>query len=491
MKQNLRKNIVKTAMTAVISQVCNVLTALLLPRLIIQSLGSDYNGLIATARQFANYLGMIDTGLYAATCYHFIRAFEKNDTEQVQDLFVTVGNFYRRVSVFAVAIVAVISVGYGSVVASGVPAAVSAYVIAAYSLGTIIAYYGFFKYNIMLFASGKQYYITLACAAAAVATLAGQYFLLERGAPVILIASLHPLFIVLRLLILKRKALQDHPYLHQRRGTVRPELIEQKWDALIMNISDSMKTFAPIISFSLLWGTAYVSVYSVYESVLHLGSSILVMCMNGLTPSLGRELNAITQSSCNQFRRMNQIIMAISGMICSCFAVMIMSFIGIYVGDIGDMSYEYPVMAYLLIVSTWFLMIRGGYELLIKSMGYIKELRKGAVHEILIAMTGCLGAGLFLGMEYVALGVAVSSAYRTIRMMYFCKKRIYSRCDTGIAADFLFWGVITFLVSAAGKLLVPYTRGLGMFLLWAMITGVSCAAVYALAYFVRKNRRKC
>ena len=145
MKKKLRKNITMTAVTAIISQLCSVRTALRLPRLCIETLGSEYNGLISTARQFSNYLMLIDTGLYSATCYQFIRAFEENDTGLVQDLFATVGSFYRKVACFFVLLVIGIALGFSITVSDNIPVYVTVYIFLAYTMGTVCAYFFFFK----------------------------------------------------------------------------------------------------------------------------------------------------------------------------------------------------------------------------------------------------------------------------------------------------------------------------------------------------------
>lgn len=492
MKKDLKSNILKTTTAAIFSQICSMLTALLLPRLIIATLGSEYNGLISTARQFVTYLALVDTGLYSATCYRFIKAFEENDTNQIQDLFATVGSFYRKVSFVATALVVMVALGYVALVSSSVPSYLSFYILIAYCFSTLVAYYTFFKYNIVLFASGKQYYITWVCALSTVAILIGQYVLLRLGASVVLVVTVHPIVVVLRLLLLKRKTLRDHGYLSEKKGNIQPALIDQKWDALVMNISDAMKTFAPIVIISLLWGAAKVSVYCVYETVLHLGSSILVMCFNGLTPSLGRELNKISQKSCDQLRRINTIIMAASGIICACFASMIMSFIAVYIGDEADISYNYPHLAYVLIFSVWFLMTRLGFEMVIKAQGYIKELRDGAVHEIIIAMIACLGSSLLFGFEYIAVGVALASAYRTLRMIRFCARDIYSSYKTYFWKDFLLWSIFTFVMCCVGIRCIPVSSNWAGFIGWSLVVGLSCVLIFTLTYFgATKAEAKC
>ena len=90
---NTRNRIILTGLTAFLSQLSSILIALFLPKLLILSYGSDVNGVISAARQFSSYLAMIDSGIAAATCYQFIKAFKDCDTQKIKDLYSTVGKF--------------------------------------------------------------------------------------------------------------------------------------------------------------------------------------------------------------------------------------------------------------------------------------------------------------------------------------------------------------------------------------------------------------
>ena len=110
---NTRKKMLLTAVTALFSQLTSTLIALLLPNLIIFKYGSDLNGVISTARQFSNYLTMVDSGIAAATCYQFIKAFKDGDKTTIRNLYCTVGDFFRKVAYVFIGVTIVLSFCYG------------------------------------------------------------------------------------------------------------------------------------------------------------------------------------------------------------------------------------------------------------------------------------------------------------------------------------------------------------------------------------------
>lgn len=437
---NTKKRILLTGLTAFLSQLSSILIALFLPKLIIISYGSDLNGVISAARQYSTYLMMIDSGIAAATCYQFIKAFKDNDVEKIKNLFSTVGKFFRNVAYVVIVITLIFSMCYAFILKTSTEIHMIVYIFVMYSLGTIIAFWGFFKYNLVLFSNGDQYKITLACVFSSLSIFILQYILIKLSFDIFFVVAVFPMGIFLRLLVIKRMTLAKHLYI-QEGGCIDNSLISQKWDSITLNIADSMKTFAPIISISCFFGASYVSVYAIYESVLHLGSSILIICQHGITPVLGRFFIEKDDVAKQKFEYLYTIIFVISGIIVTCFSVLFLNFIKIYLGSKTDVSYIYPLLATFMIFNTWFLMVRTSYESLIKANGLIRELRNGAIVEICLALVFCFVLAKFLGFEYTIIGIIISSAYRTVRMALFCKKKM----DFGkkIFLNLVIWGGLT------------------------------------------------
>lgn len=477
------KNISLTFGSAIFSQAVNMVVALLLPRLLILSYGSDFNGIVSAARQFSNYLAMIDSGMYAATCYQFIKAYKNNDHDLVNNLYTTVGAFFRKTSYFVFVITILLSVGYGFITKSNVAFFDVVYIFFMYSLGTIIAYFGFFKYNIVLFSNGKQYFITFICAIFSLLSLAGQWFTVKLGGSMYLMVAIYPAAILLRLFVLKQKTKSEHPYLKTVLPT-KPELISQKWDSLVLNISDNMKTFAPILGISWMFGSSFVSVYTTYETVLHLGSSILITVLNGLVPTLGKDLTENSFEAKKKFRTLSLLIYYLSAIISICFSSMIVSFIYIYIGNKADMEYRYPFLAFFMVISVWFLMIRTSFDLLIKANGYIKELRKGAVVEIVLALSLCMLFSLMNRIELIPLGVVISTSYRTVRMCKYASRNMKFDNNNQMFKDMIFWSITTCAICLIGTIYMPLAISLMRFVVCSFCVLLCAVAICSVIFCI-------
>ena len=482
MTKSIKKNILLTSLTALLSQLTSVITAILLPRLLIIYFGSDLNGVVSAARQFTSYLTMIDSGLYAATCYRFIIAFNNNDLQRINDLFVTAGSFFKRVAYVLTALSTVVIFGYAMLAEGEVNAYLVAYIFIMYALGTIVAYFGYFKYNLVMYSAGEQYKITAVCIFFNLASVLAQYVAIKIGLGIIIAVLIHPLGVICRLVVLKKMTVKSFPYLSVKEGRVDNSLISQKWDSIIMNIADSMKTFAPILCISVFFTFSHVSVFSIYESILHFGSSLLVLSLNGLTPIFGKNLVQCTDESRDQFRKLYTAVILISGIICTCFFSMIGNFMSLYIGNEADVNYIYPMLATLMIINVWLLMVRTSYDLLIKANGYIKELKNGAVIEIAISLVLSFAFAYFLGFEYVPLGIIASSLYRTIRMAIFCVKKL--EYGKNIIKDLLLWFVITSVISAICAAITPGINNWLTFILLAAAVFTVTLMLYVICGFV-------
>ena len=94
-----KRQVSLTLLSAMVVQLCNVVVALALPRLLIATYGSDLNGITSAASQFAQYLTLMETSITAATCYQFIELKKRGDYVELNNLFVTISDFYKKISI--------------------------------------------------------------------------------------------------------------------------------------------------------------------------------------------------------------------------------------------------------------------------------------------------------------------------------------------------------------------------------------------------------
>lgn len=464
------KNVTLTLCSAIAVQLCNVIVSLVLPRALINVYGSDLNGILSAARQFSQYLSLMDTSITAATVYKFIELTKNDDFDGIRNLYVTIGRFYKKISIVVAAIAIVLAVGYGYASQSTVSSVTIIAIFFIYESIYVVSYYVFYKYNYILFAYGKQYYIAFSSVVTTIIGSALKLFLINKRIDIIpLICSTFAIDII-RLLVIRYKVIKDYPYLFEKQGQYDEQVLSQKWDSFIMSISDCLKSMVPVTCISVGFGTALVSVFSIYRTVMHLGNSIVTMCMNGILPVLGGTLTTQNERSSELFRRMSIVVASISSIICICICGMMMSFIDLYIGANADISYHYPLLSFLLILDTWLTLVRHPFDLVIKAYGKIRELRDGCIVEIIITISMCCIFSLMGKFELIMIGVICATAYRTLRMMYFCTKKINIDKNKPFFKDFIFWLIYTVAFSIVAYLCLPQRLDLLGFVLFSLLT---------------------
>ena len=471
-----KRQVSLTLLSAMVVQLCNVVVALALPRLLIATYGSDLNGITSAASQFAQYLTLMETSITAATCYQFIELKKRGDYVELNNLFVTISDFYKKISIIIAFIAVVFAVGYAATAKTAVGLVEVIIIFLLYEGIYVLSYFSFYKYNFMLYADGKQYYIAFSSVVTTIISFIIKIFLIRAKVSILLILVIGICIDVIRLIDIRRKVRREFKYINKKTAVIKPAMLSEKWDSFVMSISDSVKSMVPTVCISIRFGASFVSVCSVYQTVMHVGNSIITMCLNGLLPVIGASLTEKDEKAQSLFRIIFVVVVSLSTIICTCLCGMMMYFIKIYISN-SDISYTYPLLAFILVANTWFLMIRLPFDMLIKAFGRIRELRNGCIAEIIITVACILIFLAFSRFELVLAGSLIASICRTFRMMRFCIEEIGIDEKRKLVWDFLFWFVYVVFSCAAAYLILPQEGSIFNFVLTAAQVFVVVATV--------------
>ena len=83
MSDSRTKNTVKSTLTNILEQLFLLVYGLFIPRLIIQTYGSEVNGLTAFIQQFLNVFQLLQAGTVGASIYQLYKPIATNDYEQI------------------------------------------------------------------------------------------------------------------------------------------------------------------------------------------------------------------------------------------------------------------------------------------------------------------------------------------------------------------------------------------------------------------------
>jgi hypothetical protein len=109
------------ALTSGLNLVITSLFSIILGRLILVYLGSEYNGINAIVTQFLMLLSVVEGGFTTASLVSLIKPYEEHDTERLNQLFAETSVKFKRITVISVIVGAASALIYGFAVNTDIP----------------------------------------------------------------------------------------------------------------------------------------------------------------------------------------------------------------------------------------------------------------------------------------------------------------------------------------------------------------------------------
>lgn len=92
------KKLALNTITSLGLQVVSVICGFILPRLILESFGSDVNGLVNSITQFLGVITLLDLGVGAVVQSALYKPLADNNTNMISKIYVSANKFFRRLA---------------------------------------------------------------------------------------------------------------------------------------------------------------------------------------------------------------------------------------------------------------------------------------------------------------------------------------------------------------------------------------------------------
>ena len=106
------KTVITNLIISSVTQLIILALGLVLPRIILTSWGSEYNGLINSVTTIMRYLSLLEAGINASTLQALYKSIGENDRHQTSVIIRSAKQYYHNVSVIYTALVLLISFVY-------------------------------------------------------------------------------------------------------------------------------------------------------------------------------------------------------------------------------------------------------------------------------------------------------------------------------------------------------------------------------------------
>lgn len=415
---------VKNTLATGLLQIITMISGFIIPKIMLVYFGSEVNGIVASITQFIAYLTLLEAGLSGATVFSLYKPIAAGDTDAVNRILVAAKNLYYKTGHLFSCMVILCAAAYPFFIHTGKLDYGELFCLfCILGVNGVLEFYTLAKYRALLTADQKTYVISLASIAQVVLNVAIVAGLSLEGCSIVIVRGAAVLAIFARTYILWRYCRRRYRFLD---FSVSPnnEAMKQRWNALYLQILGAIHQGAPILIATFCLSLLDVSVYAIYNLVILGLNSLLGIFMTGLISGFGdliaREEKAAFHKAFREFEFLYNITITI---IYSTMLFVYLPFIGLYTKG-SDISYLYPVFAFLMTVNGYAYNIKNPFGMLVISAGKYKETRVPTSIQGAIELIGGIILSLLWGLNGLVIGSILSNLYRDIEFLFFSPKHL-------------------------------------------------------------------
>lgn len=431
--------------TSAMSQIVSMVSAFILPRLIMTSFGSAYNGITASVTQFISIVAILRSGIGGATRVALYKALANNDNVQVSATIKATEKFMRKIALIFVGFIVVFSCAYPLLVKDEFDWLFSATLVLIISISTFVQYYYGITYQFLLQADQREYVTTLIDMGAVVLNVFLSVVLIKSGVGIhgVKLGSSFAFSIVPIILHIYCK---KHYHII---NDVNPDFsaISQRWDAFYHQLAAFVHNNTDITLLTIFSSQKIISVYTTYYLVGNGIKRIVLTFASGIEAAFGDIIaRKETQTLQNNLKLYETMIHIISCILFGAALVLVTPFVKVYTLGVTDVNYTRYAFGYLVIISEMLYCLRSPYESIVNAAGHFKQTKKFAFIEaglnLLISIT--------LVWKYdligVVIGTTVAITFRIITFGAYAEREIINRP--------VFEGIKRFFVSGITIILI-------------------------------------
>ena len=421
-----RRYFVKNVVTGLYGQLIVIILGIIIPRIMIDSYGSDVNGIVSTTSQIFSYLALLEAGIGQSARNALYKPVLECNKVDISIVFVTAKNYYRKISVYYA--VGVLSLAF--VLPLFFKSKISYHtiflIVLIEGMSGVINFYFIQTPSILLNVDQKNYINNSINLANRIVCYISKIVLPLCGASIVIVQLAFFLFSVTKALIYRSYFNKKYDWINFN-VKVDKNILKDRSSYLITEVSWTIFSSTDMIVLSLIVSTSMSSVYSVYNLIFTNISLLLYSVSGGILYILGnmyyknKEDYTIVHDSFTSFvMTVITILMSVSNVLC-------IPFVKLYTKDIVDVNYIYLNLPFLFAsvqILSWSRYVSGyltgiaGYA---KSTSYISFLE--AIMNVILSIIFAYS----FGIAGVLIATVLSLPLKVIWCIYISDYKILNR----------------------------------------------------------------
>lgn len=419
------KKFMQNSLSTALYQVVVMLVGFVTPRIILQYYGSELNGLVSSINQFISYLALVEAGIAGAAVYALYKPLASEDHDGISSIVSATKNFYNQSGWMFTGLIAIMALVYPFFIKTEELGIVEVMLLVVV-LGSksFLEFFTLAKYRVILTADQRTYVVSNASSVYVLLQMIIIVVLSVLRVNVVIVYTVAIAALLTRSIILMIYVKRNYPYINYK-AKPNKEALNQRWDALFLQILGAAQTGAPILIATVFTTLEEVSIYAVYNMVVSGINGVLSIFVNGLSAGFGdliaRKEQKKLQYSYKDFEYAYYILITV---VYSVTAIMLLPFVKIYTKGITDAEYVQPLIAVLFALNGLLYNLKTPQGTLIISAGMYRETRYRSLIQALIIIVGGVILAPIWGLVGILIASCLSNLYRVIDLLFFVPKHI-------------------------------------------------------------------
>lgn len=402
------KKSVYNSIASFASILVNSIFSIVLGRLVIQHLGSDYNGVNATATQILTILTLVEGGFTTASLVSLFDPYVSKNFEKVNAILSTTSKTLKKISMRTLIIGIIIAFFYCFVIQSEL-SKITIFIVFLLSISsTVFNLYFVNSYKLLFQVDQSEYFLNLIITAINVITQIVSIFVITISQDIILVRLVYFISSVILGLIIIIVAKKRYAFVNMSK-VADTSLIKGTRDVLISKFTSVIYSSASVMFLSIFVSTISTSIYATYNTVISIIKNCLYSIVNAPQNAIGQLWASGDKKRINEiFNEYEYLVFLVSLCLFTITFIMIIPFITIYTRNIADVNYIDHLLAIFVVLIAFLEIIHIPSGIIILMSGDFKTSRNiQLIVCICLIISNIIGAlffeiyGLLFGTLFV------------------------------------------------------------------------------------------
>lgn len=464
------------------TQLITLALGLVIPRLILQSYGSEVNGLFNTLNNIYTYLSLVEAGIATSALQALYGPVSREDHRSINEILTATKRYFHRCAILFGLGVLVLTASLPFLLRTDINPVAVALVTLLQGCASVLNFYVVAGMTSLLSAEGKEYVQNNLTLVTTVLTSLAKIILVNLRVDIVLLQLAYfgiSLFSVAMYYIYFRR---HYPWMD--RNQYNPQVkLKQRGAFLLHHAVYVIFNNTDVVLLGLLCGLKVSSVYSIYNLIFFSVLRVINTAFSGVKFNLGLAYNSDRERYILLHDTYNTCYLGfVFGLMTVCY-LLTPSFVGLYTAGITDIQYVDPYLPMLFCLCNLFSCSRSTESNLISLAFHATQTIPRAIVEAIINLSVSVLLVWKLGIYGCLLGTLVALTYRTNDIIIYANKHILQRPSRRSYETVLSYFAMFFLIAFLARSWQPNITGYASFVLYGLVmTPLSLLLFYTLGF---------